>query len=109
MGLPNTSATWVIFLSSGEGSTAHSVTFLKTSWAYQLAIACLHLDIGHFQVLAGEVMDVVQPLYKVGCVVCFNCSLSGGASNIRSQDRQSSRLNSMLASVTAVVSWVDSQ
>lgn len=43
----------------GRAVQPHSVTFLKTSRIGQLIVSCLHLVTGHFQVLAGKMVDVV--------------------------------------------------
>jgi len=78
----------------GRAVQPHSVAFLKTSRVGQLAIARLHPVAGHFEALAGEVVDVVE----------FPCL--GKPPNIRSQDRRNSLPNTMLAGVTPVVSWL---
>jgi hypothetical protein len=48
----------------------HTVTFLKTSRVGQLNIAPLHPVTGHFQVLMGEMVNVMQSFDKVRCIVC---------------------------------------
>jgi hypothetical protein len=43
----------------GRAIQPHSVAFLETSRVGQLVIACLYSVTGHFQLMAGEMLDVV--------------------------------------------------
>ena len=57
----------------------------------------------------AEAVDVVQPLNKVGRIICYGLFLFRGAPNIISQGRRNFLPNTMFAGVTPVVSWVDVQ
>ena len=43
----------------GRAVQPYPIAYLKTSQLGQLVIVCLHLVAGHFQVLAGKMVDIV--------------------------------------------------
>jgi hypothetical protein len=68
-----------------------------------MVVACFHSVVGHLQMLVGMVVDVIELVHKVCCVV------NGGLPLVRGSPTQQAEFSPKhwLPEVKPVVSWVD--